>query len=100
WVYDRLRVPALRAAALLVAGTVLVRLVFNYQVLDYPLDGELPGLNWLLYGYGIPALCFYAAARLFRGRPGEALIALLDGGALVFAVLLVTLEIRYLIGGG
>ena len=52
-------------AALVVAAVVLVRLVLNYNVLDYPM-GPVPGLNWLLYGYGVPALAFYFAARMFR----------------------------------
>ena len=83
----------MRNVALAVAGVVLVRLVLNYNLLDYPL-GTLPGLNWLLHGYGIPAAAFFLAARWFGGAARDPLVTVLEAGALAFAVLLVTLEIR------
>ncbi|MEO3428618.1 DUF2339 domain-containing protein [Pelagibius sp. CAU 1746] len=106
WIAGALKLRGLRPAAFALAGTVLVRLVLNYNVLDYPL-GSLPGVNWISYGYGLPALAFWWAARRFRSlvsgwpsdRPGELLVLLLEGGALVLAWLLVTLEIRSLIAG-
>ncbi len=60
-VYRRIAVRPLEVLAALVAGAVLVRLVLNYGVLDYPLSG-VPLLNWVLYGYGLPALSFAGAA--------------------------------------
>jgi uncharacterized membrane protein len=98
WLAARLEVPALRKVALTLAAIVLVRLVLNYQVLDYPL-GALPGLNWLLYGYAVPAAAFFIAARWFRRAANDLLVLILEAGALVFAVLLITLEIRSLVAG-
>jgi uncharacterized membrane protein len=98
WIAQRLELAALRKVALALAAIVLVRLVLNYQVLDYPL-GAVPGLNWLLYGYGLPAAAFFIAARWFRRAADDLLVMVLEAGALVFAVLLVTLEIRSLVAG-
>src|SRR3546814_7217567 len=60
WVATRLDLASLRPVALVVAAVVLARLVLNWNVLDYPL-GSLPGVNWILYGYGVPALAFWWA---------------------------------------
>jgi len=98
WISTRLRLTSLQPVAVAVAGVVLVRLVANYNVLHYPL-GSLPGFSWILYGYGVPALAFWWAARQFRRRADDGLVLLLEGGALVLAWLLVTLEIRSLVAG-
>ena len=99
WIDERLEVPALRRAAEVVAYIVLARLVLNPQVLDYSL-GSTPGLNWLLYGYGLPALAFWWASRRPGARRDPRLADVLEAAALLFLVLLVTLEIRHLIAGG
>lgn len=93
WITLRLGGIRLRQLAAIVAGVVLVRLAFNPYLLDYG-AGEIPGLNWVLYGYGLPALAFFWAARMFRQHEDDWLVALLDGGGIAFAVLLVTLEIQ------
>ena len=98
WIYNRLNAPSIQGVAAIIAGIVLIRLVFNYNVIDYPL-GEHPLFNWVLYGYGIPALMFYWTARLFRAGGTATLVMLLQAGALAFSVLLVTLQIRVLLAG-
>jgi uncharacterized membrane protein len=101
WVEARLGarpVPGLRGAALVMAGVVLVRLLLNPYVLDYPLDAR-PVFNWLLYGYGLPALAFALAARWFLKRRDGLLVQVLEAGALTFTVLLVSLEARHLMAG-
>ncbi len=101
WVEGRLgavRVPGLRGAALVMAGVVLVRLLLNPYVLDYPL-GAAPVFNWLLYGLGLPALAFALAARWFRTRDDDHLVLVLEAGALALAVLLASLEVRHLMAG-
>src|SRR5205807_2034992 len=67
WIDGRIRLKALRWLALGVAGIVLVRLVLNPYVVDYPL-GPVPIVNWLLYGYGVPAAAFIVATRQFGSR--------------------------------
>jgi uncharacterized membrane protein len=97
WLAGRFKLPALSALARLMAVLVMVRLLVNFSVLEYPI-GTDPVFNWLFYGYGLPLLAFAAAAWLARRQgPGEAQFAtLLEGGALAFAFALVTLETRQL----
>ena len=44
WIHDRLAARPLRWVALVLGAIVLVRLVFNVHVLDYPL-GSVPGFS-------------------------------------------------------
>jgi uncharacterized membrane protein len=99
WVASETRVAALRWVALGLAGTVLVRLLLNPSVLDYPVDDGL-FLNWLLYGYGIPAVAFAAATRSFRRDGDDLLVVVLEGGAIALALALVSLELHQLFGNG
>ena len=98
WIAGRLSLPALRRVAWAVALVVLVRLVGNPGLFLYRI-GTTPLLNWILYGYGVPAAAFYAAARWFRRDGDDGLVRLLEGGALAFAALLATLEIHELLLG-
>ncbi|MGE0259269.1 MAG: DUF2339 domain-containing protein [Alphaproteobacteria bacterium] len=98
WVETRTRVAALRWVALAIAAAVLVRLVANPYVLDYPL-GPTPIFNWLLYGYGVPAAAFIVATRQFGATRDDALVWVLEGGSLVFTLLLLTLELIHALYG-
>ena len=75
-----------------------VRLVVNPAVLDYPLGG-VPLVNWILYTYGLAALCFWLANWFLKLHAEDALTAIVDGAAVLFLFLLVTLEIRHLFHG-
>ncbi|UCH73986.1 MAG: DUF2339 domain-containing protein [Rhodospirillales bacterium] len=99
WIHQHTKVRALRHVALVVAGSVLVRLVFNHELFDYRL-GATPGLNWMLYGYGLPTLAFYVAARLFRRSGDDRLVLALEAGALAFLTLFWTLEIADIVNRG
>lgn len=98
WLNRRLDQRSLRGLAAIVAAIVLIRLVFNPTVVDYSLP-QLPILNWVLYGYGVPAAAFLLAAWWFADKAEPWLTTLLESGALVFAVLLVSFEIRIAIEG-
>ena len=98
WIHRRIAVRSIRWLAAVVAGAVLVRLVLNYNLLEYPL-GTTPLFSWVIYGYGIPAISFFAAASYFRKNVSGLLITLLEAGALAFLVLLVSFEIRLVIAG-
>lgn len=98
FVEGRIRVPALRWVAFAVAAAVLVRLVLNPYVLDYPL-GPTPVFNWILYGYGVPAAAFVVATRQFGGSKDDGLVWLLEAGSAVFLLLLLTLEVIHAMHG-
>lgn len=97
-IHDRLPLTGLRRTAWIVAGVVMSRLVLNYQVFDYS-PGLLPGLGWTIYGYGLPCVGFWYAARRFRAHGDAALVRFLEAGALAFGVLLVSLQIRFWTAG-
>lgn len=99
WVHERTRVGPLRAVAMVLAMVVLVRLVFNPAIFEYGLTAT-PGLNWMLYGYGIPTIAFYVASRLFRRLADDALVLALESGAVVFLTLFCTFEIADIVQGG
>jgi len=93
WIAGRLGLPVLRRVALGVAGVVLIRLLLNPEVLDYGI-GHLPVLNSLLYTYGLPAIAFGLAARMFAADRRDLTVHVLEGGTLAFVSALVTLNIR------
>ena len=85
----------IRWLALIVAAGVLVRLVLNPYVLEYPLAAT-PIFNWLLYGYGVPALAFIVATRQFGSRGDDlTLPPCSKAGSIVFTTALLTLELRH-----
>jgi uncharacterized membrane protein len=100
WVESKVGSRVLRPVAAVLAGTVAVRLLVNWDILAYPLGGT-PWFSWVLWGYGLPAACFALAARAFHRLDGlgSRLTALLEAGAAIFAVLFATLEIRLAIEG-
>ncbi|HVZ08950.1 DUF2339 domain-containing protein [Rhodopila sp.] len=99
WVEAKADLPPLRRVALAVAALVLIRLLANWYVLDYAF-GTIPVLNGLIPAYGIPAAAFWLAARMFRRRADDLVVAGLELGAVAFATVLVALEIRLTAGGG
>lgn len=95
----RLDVAALRWGVVVLAGIVAVRLVIEPRIVGADL-GTTPIFNWLLWGYGVPALAFAAAAELMRPRREDAPVHIAQGLAILFAAFLVFFEIRHAIHGG
>ena len=93
WLEKTLDLKELRKLALCVAAVILVRLALNPYVLSYEVNHAL-GTQWILYGYGIPAIAFFAAGWLFKQRFNDLTVTVMESGAFVFALLLVALEIR------
>jgi uncharacterized membrane protein len=94
WIDSRLRIAWLRHAAWIAAGLVLLRLLPGPWIVGFP-TGTTPIVNWLLYGYGIPLAAFAGAAWLFRRQADDALVTLLEAGAVAIGFLLVTLELHH-----
>jgi uncharacterized membrane protein len=70
WLFGRLPHPGLKTFGALLYALVGVRLLLNWDnVLRYQAHGG-PIFNWLLYTYGVPALCcLVGAAALARAEP-------------------------------
>ena len=98
WIEGRLDLKVLRPVALIVAGIVLVRLALNPYLLGYPI-GPTPIFNWLLYGYGLPALAFIVATKQFGSRADDLLVHVLEAGSALFVTFLLTFELRQALYG-
>ncbi|MFK8253546.1 DUF2339 domain-containing protein [Ancylobacter terrae] len=96
WVWSLRPLPGLRALSALVGVSVLGRIVW-----DPAIAGGDPGpglvINWLLWGYGVPAAAFALAAWKLGG--GDWARRTHDSLALMFAVLLAVTEIRHWVHG-
>ena len=62
--------------------------------------GATPIFNWILYGYGVPALAFWVAGWMLRRRADDVPSRMVDAAAILFTVLCATLEIRHYIYSG
>lgn len=100
FVSARLSVPALRYAVVGLGFIIAARLAYNPRIVG-PDISKTPIFNWLLLGYGTPALAFGLAARIMRRAAGEDLpVRVAQGLAIVFSALLAFFEIRHLMHGG
>ena len=59
--------------------------------------GTTPIFNWLLYGYGIPAAAFWLGGYLLRRRADDVPTRMIESGAILLTVLVVSLQIRHFI---
>jgi uncharacterized membrane protein len=99
WICEKRPLPALRWLAAVIAALVLARVVWEPRIVGSDV-GTRPILNWLLYGYGIPAAAFWLAGHLFRRRADDVPARMIDSAAILFTVLLAFLEIRHLVTEG
>ena len=98
WVCTLRPLPALRWVAVLTGLGVLARLLWD-PAINGGAVGETILVNWLLPGYGVPALSAAVAAMLLQRRRGEdAPVQVLEALAMVFTALLVIVEIRHAFG--
>ena len=89
-----LGVPGLKRVAAALAVLVAARLLANPAVLSYPI-GDLPVLNWLLWGYGAPVGALGAAAWLLRRDGSRRLAPWLEAEAALLGFAMVTLMVRH-----
>ncbi len=97
WVYHKIPVAAFRPLASLLAILVIVRLELDGEVLRF-LGQSGETMDWFLYGFGIPIVCFGIAWVLFKRKRPDYLVMLLESGMILFWVTLVALCIRYFAG--
>lgn len=91
--------PLLRWLAACVCVLVLLRIGWEPRIVGSQV-GTTPIFNWLLYGYGVPALSFWLAGHLLRLRADDAPSRMTDSLAILFTVLLAVLEIRHFVYSG
>jgi len=99
WVAEKRPLPWLRWLAAILAAVVVARIAYEPRIVGDQI-GTTPIFNWLLYGYGVPALSFWTAGWLLRRRADDLPARMVDAGAILFTVLLAALEIRHYVTGG
>ncbi len=99
WVALKRPIPGLRYLAAGMAALVIARLVYD-PVIAGANPGTTPIFNWLLYGYGIPAVAFVGAAWLFRRQQDDRCIQILEAAGILCTVILVGLQIRHILNDG
>lgn len=98
WVTSKGPVNALRMASGVLAAIVLARIAWDPAIMAGN-PGTVPILNWLLVGYGVPAVAFFMAARFLRSGGDDVPLRLMEGMAILFGALLLGFEIRHLFHG-
>ncbi|RWH84322.1 MAG: DUF2339 domain-containing protein [Mesorhizobium sp.] len=79
---------------------VLGRVPFDPTIVGAEFLSTTPVFNWLLPGYGVPALAFgFAAWQLARTTNGRPRLAM-EAGAALFALLTVAILVRHAMHGG
>jgi uncharacterized membrane protein len=93
------RISLLRSVVVALGLIVLGRLVWDPRIMGTDL-GTTPIVNWLLFGYGVPAVAFLGAGRVLKHDGEDLAVRICDALGVVFAALLVFFEIRHLLSGG
>jgi uncharacterized membrane protein len=99
WISMQRPIPFLRWLSAILAGIVVLRIGYEPRIVGNAV-GATPIFNWLLWGYGIPALSFWAASILLRRRGDDAPLRMVESAAILFTVLLAFMEIRHAVNGG
>jgi uncharacterized membrane protein len=99
WISMQRPIPFLRWLAAILAGIVTARIGYEPRIVGDAV-GTTPIFNWLLWGYGIPALSFWGAGILLRRRGDDAPLRIVEAAAILFTVLLAFMEIRHAVYNG
>jgi uncharacterized membrane protein len=99
FVGDRLGIPALRWCVLGLGLAVAGRFVYEPRIVGDAL-GKTILFNWLLFGYGVPALAFGLAARIMRRSGEDAPMRVAQALSILCCALLLTFELRHALNDG
>src|SRR5712672_972573 len=99
WISMQRPIPFLRSLAAILAGIVVLRIGYEPRIVGDAV-GTTPIFNWLLWGYGIPALSFWTASHFLRRRGDDAPLRTVESAAILFTVMLAFMEIRHAVNGG
>src|SRR5450432_867027 len=99
WISVQRPIPFMRTLAAILAAIVTARIAYEPRIAGDAI-GATPIFNWLLWGYGIPALSFWAGSYFLRRHREDAPLRAVESAAILFTVLLAFLEIRHAVNGG
>src|SRR5215472_2948175 len=99
WVERRRPFAFLRILAAATVVLVIVRIAYEPRIVGSDV-GTTPIFNWLLYGYGIPALSFWYAGYSLHQRADDMPARMIESAAILFTVLLAFLQVRHLLNNG
>jgi uncharacterized membrane protein len=99
WISMQRPIPFLRSLSAILAGIVVLRIGYEPRIVGDAV-GTTPIFNWLLWGYGIPALSFWVASIFLHRRADDAPLRTVESAAILFTVLLAFTEIRHAVNGG
>jgi uncharacterized membrane protein len=99
WISMQRPIPFLRWLAAILAGIVVLRIGYEPRIVGEAV-GTTPIFNWLLWGYGIPALSFWVGSHFLRRRGDDVPLRTVESAAILFTVLLAFMEIRHAVNGG
>lgn len=99
WIADKRPLPILRRLCGLLVLLVLARVFWDPRIVGNDI-GSVPIFNWLLWGYGVPALSFWLGGRLLRRRADDKPARIVESAAMLFIALTALLEIRHLMNDG
>jgi len=100
FVDQRLRINALRWCVAGLGLIIAARLFYEPRIIGDDLIGTTPVFNWLLWGYGVPALAFGLSASVLQRRGQDIPVLVAQGLSIVFAALLCFFEIRHALNNG
>ena len=99
WLSVQRPIPFLRTLAAILAGIVVLRIGYEPRIAGSAV-GDTLIFNWLLWGYGVPALSFWAGSIFLRKNGDDAPLRAVESAAILFTVLLAFMEIRHAVNGG
>lgn len=99
WIEQQRPLPWLRWLCGVLVVLVVLRVGYEPRIVGAAV-GTTPIFNWILYGYGIPAIAFWVAGWLLRKRADDEPARMVDSAAILFTVLTAFLEIRHYIYSG
>ena len=99
WISMQRPIPFLRSLAAILAGIVVLRVGYEPRIAGDAVGTDLI-FNWLLWGYGIPALSFWSGSYFLRRRGDDAPLRTVESAAILFTVLLAFMEIRHAVNDG
>jgi uncharacterized membrane protein len=99
WISVQRPIPFMRTLAAILAAIVTARIAYEPRIAGDAI-GTTPIFNWLLWGYGIPALSFWGGSYFLRRHGDDAPLRCVESAAILFTVLLAFMEIRHAVNGG